>query len=91
MDLREIRDKIDEIDDKIFELYKERMELSREVAMEKIGKNLPIENQTRENEILSRMSEKSDELMIYTKVLYNTLFSLSKSYQNKIISEEKED
>ena len=33
MDLLEIREKIDAIDDKIIELYKERMALSKEVGV----------------------------------------------------------
>ena len=85
MEIKDIRKEIDEIDDKIFDLFKERMDLGKSVAEEKKANNLPLVNRTREREILSRMSKKSDELMTYTRMLYNTLFSVSKSYQSKIL------
>lgn len=90
MDLKDIREDINKIDDKIFELFKERMELSARVAEVKKNQNLPLTNKNREREILSRMSKKSDELMTYTRMLYNTLFTVSKSYQNKLTFEETE-
>lgn len=90
MGLNNIRKDIDEIDDKIFELFKKRMDLSAKVAKEKKDKNLPLTNEDREEEILSRMSKKSEELMIYTRMLYNTLFFLSKSYQDKLITRDTE-
>ena len=90
MELKDIRKDINEIDDKIFELYKERMDLSAKVAKEKQDKNLPLTNKKREREILSRMSKKSEELMPYTRMLYNTFFSISKSYQNKLIFKDTE-
>ena len=90
MEIKDIRKEIDEIDDKIFDLFKERMDLGKSVAEEKKANNLPLVNRTREREILSRMSKKSDELMTYTRMLYNTLFSVSKSYQSKILFEDSE-
>lgn len=81
MDLDKIRMEIDDIDDKIFELYEQRMKLSAEVAEQKKENKLALVNKSREREILSRMSSKSEELKTYTRMLYNTLFSVSKSYQ----------
>lgn len=85
MSLDKIREEIDIIDDKIYELFEERMRLSTEVAKEKKDKKLALSNKSREREILSRVSGKSEELKTYTRMLYNTLFSLSKSYQTKLL------
>lgn len=90
MELKDIRERIDEVDDKIFDLFKERMELSKNVAFKKRESNAALVNKSREREILARMSKKSEELMTYTRVLYNSLFALSKSYQGKILFEDND-
>lgn len=90
MDLDKIRMEIDSIDDKIFELYEQRMKLSAEVAEQKKENKLALVNKSREREILSRMSAKSEELKTYTRMLYNTLFSVSKSYQRSKLYGESE-
>lgn len=90
MDLDKIRIEIDSIDDKIFELYEQRMKLSAEVAEQKKENKLALVNKSREREILSRMSSKSEELKTYTRMLYNTLFSVSKSYQRSKLYGESE-
>lgn len=90
MDLDKIRMEIDDIDDKIFELYEQRMKLSAEVAEQKKENKLALVNKSREREILSRMSSKSEELKTYTRMLYNTLFSVSKSYQRSKIYGESD-
>lgn len=90
MDLDKTRMEIDSIDDKIFELYEQRMKLSAEVAEQKKENKLALVNKSREREILSRMSAKSEELKTYTRMLYNTLFSVSKSYQRSKLYGESE-
>lgn len=52
--LEEIRSKIDVIDEKMAELFAERMKLVREVAEYKRANGLPIEDKAREEEILKR-------------------------------------
>lgn len=90
MDLKNIRQEIDQIDDQIFELFMARMDLSKEVAEAKKASKLAIENKNREEEILSRMSQKSEEMAEYSQVLYQTLFDLSKSYQKSLLDGEKD-
>lgn len=81
MDLKEVRDKIDQVDDQIFTLFARRMELSREIAREKKMGGAGIQNKMREREILLRMSKKDPDLATYSRMLFNTLFSVSKSLQ----------
>ncbi len=81
MGLLEIRDKINTVDDQLLKLFLERMELSREVAEEKTKQNLPILNTKREREVLSRISANSGDMDGYARILFSTLFELSRSYQ----------
>ncbi len=86
MELSDIRNKIDDIDDEIAELYVKRMGLSAEVARvkEKTGKN--VTDIAREKEIIFRLAEKSPkELTLYLKELYETVFFTSKAYQSALI------
>lgn len=85
MELLEIRKNIDAVDDEILRLFLKRMELSREVAEEKIRKNIPILNMKREREVLSRISEKAGDMDGYARILYSTLFELSRSYQGSCL------
>lgn len=81
MDLQEIRNQIDEIDDELLKLFLKRMELSGQVAEEKKRKKLPVLNRTREREILSRVRDQSKDFGVYSEMLFQTLFDLSKAYQ----------
>ena len=81
MELQDIRNKIDRVDDEIFTLFAERMALAREVAKEKKKEGTGMRNRMREREILQRQAKKDPQLATYTRMLYNTLFSVSKSLQ----------
>lgn len=84
MDLKEIRGKIDEIDNSLVELFVKRMEMSAQVADYKKANNLPIYVPAREREILQEVATKAGpEMSNYTRVLYSMLFELSRSYQRK--------
>lgn len=83
MELSDYRKKIDSIDDKLLELFRERMTLSREIGRLKQQEHTPVLNPEREREILLRVSrEAGPELGDYTRVLFQMLFELSRSYQH---------
>lgn len=84
MDLQNIREEIDRIDDSIKKLFEQRMEMALKVADFKRENNLPVQNTTREREVISRVTrDQSDDMAVYTKILFNTLFDLSRSYQSR--------
>lgn len=84
MEITELRNKIDAIDDAIIQLFCRRMEISSEIAAYKKDHGLSIQDDTREQEKLESVAKKSTPGMSgYTKSLYQTLFTLSKSYQGK--------
>ncbi len=87
MNLEEIRKDIDKVDSQIADLFKERMALSLDIAKAKQEGNLPVVNASREKEILHRISnEVGEPLDGYARILFNTLFDLSRSYQNNYLS-----
>mgnify|MGYP002724173327 CR=1 FL=1 len=81
MELNEIREKIDQVDDALFDLFEQRMELAKQIAREKQAEGAGVSNKIRERAILQRLSKKDPELATYTRMLYSTLFSVSKSLQ----------
>ncbi len=88
MDLKDIRKKIDAIDEKLLPLFLERMELSREVAEYKKQNNMSILNKTREREILKNVMEQAGEDMeLYAHRFYSTILELSRGYQATLIPE----
>lgn len=85
MNLEEIRNQINSVDDELSALFIKRMELAGEVARFKAENNLPILNRSRERDIISRLSAMyPEDMSLYIKVLYNTLFDLSRSYQGRL-------
>ena len=77
MELKDIRNTIDQIDDQMLELFVRRMEVARDVAAYKKEHGLPILDSGREREVLNRVTEKAGEgLERYAKLLYQTMFDL---------------
>lgn len=84
MELKDLRDQIDNIDDELVQLFAKRMEVSAQIADYKKANGLPIYVPAREREILQDVAEKAGpEMANYTRVLYSMLFELSRSYQKK--------
>ena len=82
MDIQELRREIDGIDAQLLPLFCQRMEIAAQVADYKKENGLPIFVPGREREILDRVAGQAGEDMSdYAKILYNTLFELSRAYQ----------
>lgn len=86
MNLEEARQKIDSVDKELVKLFAERMNAVCDVARYKKENGMPIYNGQREREVINKVvAELPEELALYAKVLYNTLFSVSRGYQTKMI------
>ena len=84
MELRDLRNQIDDIDDELVRLFVKRMEVSAQVADYKKEHDLPIHVPAREREILQEVANKAGAgLENYSRVLYSMIFELSRSYQRK--------
>ena len=86
MSLSEIRPKIDEIDSQLLPLFIERMKCSEQVAKNKIEQNLPIFNESRENQILDKVEKSADDFDTEAKMLYTVMMSLSRMRQHKLMN-----
>ena len=87
MDLKECRDKIDEINNEMLRLFCERMKVSKSVAEYKLANGLPILNKARERDIIYEMTGKADEGMEnYVKTFYNVIMDLSRAYQGTLMN-----
>ncbi len=82
MELKDYREKLDAIDDRMAELFRERMETVKQVADYKKANGVPVMAAGRERDILYRVTGLvGGELEEYTKILWSTLLELSRDYQ----------
>ena len=89
MELETFRKKLDGLDDQILSLFQERMKTVAEIAAVKRESGTAVRNTSREREILARVTTDQDPPMdVYTKVLFSTLFDLSRSYQTRLNAKE---
>jgi len=84
MNLDSIRTEIDDIDHELVRLFQMRMNLVGEVANYKAANNIPVFNPEREKEILCKLIPEG-ELGPYTKDFLQSIFEISKKYQNILI------
>ena len=86
MDLNQLRERIDGVDNEIIRLMTERMDIAAEIAAYKKENGLPVLNVAREREKLVDVAEKSrEDVQDYMQVLYNLIFELSRSHQNRLL------
>ena len=81
-ELKDLRKKIDSIDDELVKLFVQRMDVSDEVARVKAASDIPLNHPGREKEILlnlcSKVPEKYHE---YVTLLFGSIFNISKAHQ----------
>ncbi len=89
MELKELRNKIDEIDKQLVKLFTERMEISSQVAEEKRKIGKAVFDPARERAIISALTEGCDDEMINSiSALYNTIFEVSRARQNRLLTDD---
>ncbi len=82
-DLEELRGQLDQIDQQMVDLFRERMELSGQVAEYKREKGIPVLDAGRERALLGKVGERAgEELADYAQSMYRTILSASRSYQH---------
>ena len=82
-EMETLRGEIDQIDQKMVELFKERMAVSAKMAGYKQAHHLPTLDAGRERALLGKVTEQAgEELGDYAQSMYRTILSASRSYQN---------
>ncbi|MDR1730588.1 MAG: chorismate mutase [Synergistaceae bacterium] len=80
--LNPLRKRITEIDSQLIPLCAERMKIAREVAMVKIGENMAILDENREQEVVERALALADgELKSEISLLMRSILALSRKHQ----------
>ncbi|MEF9921581.1 MAG: prephenate dehydratase domain-containing protein [Anaerovoracaceae bacterium] len=84
-----LRQDIDNIDGEMVKLIEKRMRVAEKIAKYKEGKNLPIVDAMRERHKMDEITDMSaDDLTSYTRILYSTIFEMSREHQRKILKSE---
>ena len=81
MELSDLRNKIDDIDDNILDLFVERMNICRDIAEYKLENKLPVMQGNREEQILNRVRERSPADLADGSA---ELFSEKQSFQREV-------
>lgn len=85
-ELKDIRKEINEIDEKMRELFVRRLAVSADVAEAKRAKGAPVLNPEREREILTRVAkEVGPETENEARLFFTTLFSISRGRQRSAL------
>ncbi len=87
--MKELRNQIDIIDKSIQNLFLERMQIVKKVALHKKENNLPVFDEEREKEIIKKNIDSIDnlELVDLYKEFYVKMLEISKIYQERIIED----
>ena len=82
MELKDLREQIDEIDRQLVPLFIKRMNVSADVAEYKRKSGMRVLDPSRERALLEKISESAgEEFEEYARNLYYTILDLSRSYQ----------
>lgn len=86
MTIEELRAEMDAIDEKIADLFIERMEFAALIAEEKRKNKLPVESEERRKYVENRIADRvPKQYATYTRAFFSTMMSLSYSYQNELV------
>lgn len=92
-ELHELRQELDQLDREIVALFEKRMAISRQVAQYKLAHDLPVLDQSRENQVIaSREAMLSDaSLAPSLRALFDVILTLSRQEQEACIREVRGD
>lgn len=88
MDMQDYRKQINEIDAQLVKCFDERMRVALDIAKYKKEHGLPVFDPARERDVLNKQTAAvSSDMAMYVKLLYNTIFDISRSYQQRYITQ----
>jgi len=84
LDIKALRERIDQCDDTMVKTFTQRMQTALEIADYKKENNLPVTDPARERAVISKVTARLDDAMaVNVKLLYNTIFDLSRAWQQR--------
>ena len=89
MDIHMLREQINEVDQELVRAFEKRMHIALEIAKYKKENGLPVYDPVREAAVLKKQMAAVDaELAGYTQCLYQTIFEVSRRYQQEYLAQE---
>ena len=90
-DIQLLREKINDIDAKMANLFEERMKVAADIASYKKKQGLPIYDASREQEVILSNADliKNKELTEYYKEFLQDIMDISKKYQQDLINDKE--
>ena len=86
MKIDDLREKIDDIDNQLVELLKDRLAVASSIAEYKKENGLPVLDRSRERELLNKVSKKAgEEFDSEVRTFFNDLMGISRAYQSKLL------
>ena len=83
--LEELRLRINDVDEKIVLLLKERFDIAKEIGEIKKNLGLSVENKGREEEVVKKVRDMlPGDLKDLAEEIYRTIIKTSKDYQKKL-------
>lgn len=90
MELDAIRQEIDQIDEQLIALFKQRMDCAKRVGEYKKERGMTVLNTERENEVLDNMERSGGEYGYAARLLFSNIMELSRALQHDIMGSGKE-
>ena len=88
--LDEYREEIDVLDEEFAELFEKRFHVVKNIIDYKIENHLPILDEGRELEIIEKNTDRieDEDLKKYFQKVYQYMITVSKEYQEEVLSEK---
>ncbi len=91
MEIQALREQIDCCDDELVKAFVQRMETALAIAGYKRENSLPVLDPARERAVINRVTQGLDDAMaVNVKLLYNMIFDLSRTWQQRALAGETE-
>lgn len=91
--IRQLRKRIDEVDEEILQFIHERVDICKSIGLVKEKYKIPVQDSPRENDVYSHIKEKSSALGLDSscvKEIYNIIVKMCSVVQNSKPKDGKE-
>jgi chorismate mutase len=83
-EIKQLRNKIDEVDEQILQSLSERAEICRSIGLVKEKHDIPIQDYPRENDVYAHIREKAAELSLdpyHVEAIYHQIVNMCSAVQ----------
>ena len=84
-EIKQLRKRIDEVDEQILQSLSERAEICRSIGLVKEKHSMPIQDFPRENDVYKRIRKKASELNLdpaHVEAIYRQIVNMCSAVQN---------